>query len=124
MSSLSVEANSAPIETLPPDSLAIDLMMMQVVPGLRWACATLAPDMLFRLLLLAALADSALSSRVEKDAIYAMRGGLAMLMDVHFPERSKGLGIIFIPGRGRTRRCVTTQRLSRNPDSPSSTCHH
>ena len=100
MSSPSVKANSAPIETLPPDSLAIDLMMMQVVPGLRWACATLAPDMLFRLLLLAALADSVLSSRVEKDAIYAMRGGLAMLMDVHFPERSKGLGIIFIPGSG------------------------
>ena len=29
-----------------------------------------------------------------------MRGGLAMLLDVHYPERSNGFGIVFIPGSG------------------------
>ena len=37
---------------------------------------------------------------VDENVVYAMRGGLAMLMDVHYPERSNGLGIVFISGSG------------------------
>ena len=56
--------------------------------------------MLCRTLLLAALATSLIQARVSTNVVYAMRGGLAMLMDVHYPERSNGFGIIFIPGSG------------------------
>ena len=37
---------------------------------------------------------------MDENVVYAMRGGLAMLMDVHYPERSNGFGIVFIPGSG------------------------
>ena len=37
---------------------------------------------------------------VEENVVYAMRGGLAMLMDVHCPERSNEFGIVFVPGSG------------------------
>ena len=30
-----------------------------------------------------------------------MRGGLSMLMDVHYPDRSRGSSIVTIPGSGR-----------------------
>ena len=52
----------------------------------------------FILLLLAGV--SGLQARVEEDLVYAMRGGLAMLLDVHYPEHSNGFGIVFIPGSG------------------------
>ncbi len=56
--------------------------------------------MFLRLLLFVALSCALSQARVEKDVVYAMRGGLAMLMDVHYPERSNGFGIVFIPGSG------------------------
>ncbi len=56
--------------------------------------------MLARAILLAALLLPALQARVDQNVIYAMRGGLAMLMDVYYPERSNGLGVVFIPGSG------------------------
>ena len=37
-------------------------------------------------------------ARVEKNVIYGMYSGLALLMDIHHPETSNGLGIIFISG--------------------------
>lgn len=53
-----------------------------------------------RLLLVLLLTAACLSARVEENVVYAMRGGLGMLLDVHYPERSNGLGIVFIPGSG------------------------
>ena len=56
--------------------------------------------MVLRCLLLIAITVSSLQSRTEENVVYAMRGGLAMLLDVHYPERSNGFGIVFIPGSG------------------------
>ena len=56
--------------------------------------------MIARLLLLVTLACPLASARVDENLVYAMRGGLAMLMDVNYPERSNGYGIVMIPGSG------------------------
>ena len=56
--------------------------------------------MRLRFVLLLVIAVSCLQARVEENVVYAMRGGLAMLLDVHYPERSNGFGIVFIPGSG------------------------
>ena len=39
-------------------------------------------------------------TRVEKNVIYGMYSGLALLMDVHRPETPNGLGIIYVSGSG------------------------
>jgi acetyl esterase/lipase len=39
-------------------------------------------------------------ARVEANVIYGMYSGLALLMDVHYPERTNGYGVLFIPGSG------------------------
>lgn len=48
------------------------------------------------------LASSSLSAqgRVDRNVIYGMHGGLALLMDVHVPATPNGLGIVFIAGSG------------------------
>ena len=56
--------------------------------------------MRLRFLLLLVIGISCLQARTEENVVYAMRGGLAMLLDVHYPERSNGFGIVFIPGSG------------------------
>lgn len=56
--------------------------------------------MRLRCLLLLVAGVSCVQARVEENVVYAMRGGLAMLLDVHYPERSNGFGIVFIPGSG------------------------
>ena len=56
--------------------------------------------MLGRILLWAVLITIPLQSRVDQDQVYGMRGGLAMLMDVHYPQRSNGFGIVLISGSG------------------------
>jgi acetyl esterase/lipase len=38
--------------------------------------------------------------RVEKNVIYGMYSGLALLMDVHRPEKANGYGVIFVSGSG------------------------
>ena len=38
--------------------------------------------------------------RVEKNVVYGMYSGAAMLLDVHYPAKANGLGIIFIAGSG------------------------
>lgn len=38
--------------------------------------------------------------RVEKNVLYGMYSGAAMLLDVHYPGKSNGLGVIFIAGSG------------------------
>lgn len=39
-------------------------------------------------------------SRVEKNVIYGMYSGLALLMDVYYPEKPNGYGIVFVSGSG------------------------
>ena len=56
--------------------------------------------MLRALLLLSLLLPSAAQARVEENVVYGMRSGLALLMDVHYPERSNGHAVVFIPGSG------------------------
>lgn len=38
--------------------------------------------------------------RVESNVVYGMYSGLALLMDVHYPEKPNGYGILFIWGSG------------------------
>ena len=45
-------------------------------------------------------AAASAQTRIEKNVIYGMHSGLALLMDVHRPETTNGLGIIFVPGSG------------------------
>lgn len=56
--------------------------------------------MLIRVALAVALTVPLIAARIDENVVYAMRGGLAMLMDVHYPERSNGVGIVFVPGSG------------------------
>ena len=39
-------------------------------------------------------------SRVERNIVYGMYSGTALLMDVHYPVNANGLGVIFVPGSG------------------------
>jgi acetyl esterase/lipase len=39
---------------------------------------------------------------VETNVVYGMYSGLALLLDVHHPERPNGNGVVFIPGSGWT----------------------
>jgi len=43
---------------------------------------------------------AAAQARVEKNVIYGMYSGAALLLDVHYPARQNGFGIVFIPGSG------------------------
>lgn len=43
---------------------------------------------------------AAAQSRVEKNVVYGMYSGLALLMDVHRPETANGYGVILIAGSG------------------------
>ena len=40
--------------------------------------------------------------RVEKNIVYGMYSGLALLMDVHRPESANGYGVVFVPGSAWT----------------------
>jgi acetyl esterase/lipase len=40
------------------------------------------------------------ASAVERNVIYGMYSGLALLLDVHRPAKSNGIGIVFISGSG------------------------
>ena len=50
--------------------------------------------------LLSATCSFAAGARVESNVVYGMYSGLALLMDVHHPERPKGIGIVFVSGSG------------------------
>lgn len=52
------------------------------------------------LLVLASAHYSSAQTRVEKNIIYGMYSGLALLMDVHRPEKPNGYGVIFVSGSG------------------------
>jgi acetyl esterase/lipase len=44
--------------------------------------------------------DARAQGRVEKNVVYGMYSGLALLMDVYYPDQSNGLGIVFVSGSG------------------------
>jgi acetyl esterase/lipase len=44
--------------------------------------------------------DAFSQARVEKNVIYGMYSGAALLMDVHYPAEANGLGIVFVAGSG------------------------
>src|SRR5712691_2246071 len=52
-------------------------------------------------LVLFGLSDhAAAKGRVESNVVYGMYSGAALLLDVHYPAKPNGFGIIFIPGSG------------------------
>jgi acetyl esterase/lipase len=57
---------------------------------------------IFRLLVLFLICLQPLlgQARVDRNVIFGMYSGLALLMDVHYPEKSNGHAIIFISGSG------------------------
>ena len=59
---------------------------------------TAAIRVLLPVFLLATIASA--QGRVEKDIIYGMYSGTALLMDVHYPVNANGVGVIFVPGSG------------------------
>ena len=49
------------------------------------------------MLLIGSLADRAgAEERVERNVVFGMYSGLALLMDVYYPENPNGYGIVFI----------------------------
>jgi acetyl esterase/lipase len=44
--------------------------------------------------------SAAAAPRVDANVIYGMYSGLALLLDVHYPERPNGYGVLFISGSG------------------------
>lgn len=44
--------------------------------------------------------DARAQGRVEKNVIYGMYSGLALLMDIHYPAQPNGYGIVFVSGSG------------------------
>ena len=39
-------------------------------------------------------------ARIEKNVVYGMYSGSALLLDIHYPAKANGLGVLFIPGSG------------------------
>ncbi len=54
-------------------------------------------------LALSGACSAAAEYRVEKNHVYGMYSGLALTMDVYYPENPNGYGIVFISGSGWTR---------------------
>ena len=58
----------------------------------------------FAILLIGSMAGRAgAEERVERNIVFGMYSGLALLMDVYYPENPNGYGIVFISGSGWTR---------------------
>src|SRR4029453_8207523 len=56
--------------------------------------------------------------RIESNVIYGMYSGLALLMDVHYPEKPNGYGIVWIPGSGWTApQTFSAPPLTQNPNT-------
>ena len=45
--------------------------------------------------------------RIERNVVYGMYSGLALLMDVHYPVISNGFGVISVSGCVRTRSAMS-----------------
>ena len=52
------------------------------------------------LLILLTVVEASGQARVEKNVVYGMYSGTALLLDVHYPARPNGFGIVYIPGSG------------------------
>ena len=62
---------------------------------------------------------AATQPRVERNVIYGMYSGLALLLDVHYPEKPNGYGLVFISGSGWTSRSrMVPGRSRRNKSGP------
>ena len=55
------------------------------------------------LMLLCASGAANAQAKVERNVVYGMYSGLALLMDVYYPENPNGYGIVFVSGSGWTR---------------------
>ncbi len=55
-----------------------------------------------RLVVVSAVLVSGLfaEARVEKNVVYGMYSGLALLMDIHYPEQPNGYGVVHVSGSG------------------------
>jgi acetyl esterase/lipase len=42
------------------------------------------------------------AERVEKNVVYGMYSGLALLMDIHYPDKANGCALVLVPGSGWT----------------------
>ena len=62
-------------------------------------CAVIGTLVLAGAVLSPPLADAA-AARVERNVVFGMYAGLALVMDVHFPQRAKGIGVLLVPGSG------------------------
>lgn len=51
-------------------------------------------------LLMLVAAQAGAEPRIEKNVVYGTYSGLALLMDVHYPARPNGYGLVLIPGSG------------------------
>ncbi len=60
----------------------------------------LLPLLVSGLLLLGLSAAASAQGRVDRNVVYGMYSGTALLLDVHYPAKPNGFGIIFIPGSG------------------------
>ena len=60
----------------------------------------LRPLVVAALVLCGLSATASAQSRVDTNVVYGMYSGAALLLDVHYPARPNGFGIIFIPGIG------------------------
>ena len=54
------------------------------------------------ILVIAGTPSATAEERVERNVVFGMYSGLALLMDVYHPETSNGYGIVFISGSGWT----------------------
>jgi acetyl esterase/lipase len=52
------------------------------------------------LIVVATARESAAQSRTERNVVYGMYSGLALLMDVHYPNTPNGFGVVFVAGSG------------------------
>jgi acetyl esterase/lipase len=52
------------------------------------------------LVLVGLSAPAAAQSRVDANVVYGMYSGTALLLDIHYPARPNGFGIVFIAGSG------------------------
>ena len=72
------------------------------------------------LLLLGFCATAAAQARVEKNVVYGMYSGAALLLDIHYPARPNGFGIVFIAGSGWNARlgysAVATEGIASSGD--------
>jgi len=68
----------------------------------RTFCKTASVSVMLFVLIFLLGTGNALAERVDKNVIYGMYSGLALLTDVHYPEKPNGYAIVFVPGSGWT----------------------